>query len=70
MLATDTVIAHVGKNLARRRQGFGVDPFVGIPQVGSDNGAGALKINLASTVMMMTVRGAVPSTSNEASKSG
>src|SRR5260370_7359508 len=47
ILAADTVFAHVSENLARRRQSSGVDPPVGIPQVGPDDGPGALKINLA-----------------------
>src|SRR3984893_17429733 len=46
VLAADPVLAHLGQDLARGRQGFGIDPLVRIPQVGSDDGACALKIDL------------------------
>src|SRR6202011_3591093 len=36
-LAADPVLAHLGQDLARGRQGFGIDPLVRIPQVGSDD---------------------------------
>ena len=46
VLAADAVVAHLGEDLARRRQISGIDPLVGIPQVGADDGAGALEIDL------------------------
>src|SRR5262245_39911022 len=42
LLAADLVVAHTGENLARRRQGFGIDAPVGIPQIGTHDGTGAL----------------------------
>src|SRR6266851_4700565 len=46
VVAADAILAHVGENLTRRRQTFGVDPLVGIPQVGANDGPRALKIDL------------------------
>src|SRR5882724_3937095 len=46
IVAADAILAHVGENLTWRRQTFGVDPLVGIPQVGANDGPRALKIDL------------------------
>ena len=46
VLTADTIFAHLGEDLTGRRQAFGIDPPVGIPQVGSDDRAGTLKIDL------------------------
>src|SRR5450755_4218119 len=43
--AADAVFTHVGEDLARRRQAFGIDPLVGIPQVRPHDGPRALKID-------------------------
>ena len=46
VLTADTIFAHLGEDLTGRRQAFGIDPPVGIPEIGPDDSAGALKIDL------------------------
>src|SRR5262249_42429272 len=43
-LAPDRVGAHGGEDLAGRRQALGIDALVGIPQIGTDDGARTLEI--------------------------
>jgi CheY-like chemotaxis protein len=45
-LTADRIVAHIGQDLAGRRQGFGINPFVRVPEVGADDGAGALEVDL------------------------
>src|SRR5215468_10544624 len=46
IVPTDPIVAHLRKNLARRWQSFRIDVLLGIPEIGADDGARALEINV------------------------